>query len=390
MKAILQRLLTYRGLPDLGLGSRGQARATLIFTRPFLVMHYASELYTARVALGLALDLGWEFKLRHGATVTELIDGFAPQSQIPAEWMLSFLVEEKLLRQERDRYFLDGEPNLDLSEIRAFAAAEAPGHEANFDLLDAVRRQIKPFFTDGKSGESLLFDLAVFPIWLAFFRNENLVYLPNNLLTIIALEEALKPGSRILELGGGAGSFSQLLAQNAAEFGYLSQIESYRFTDIAPSFLRKAQRELREKAPGLPLSFSHLDINRPFEAQGLEEGAFDVIVGVNVAHVAVDLQETLEGLRGLLAEGGRLVLGECIKSNLDQPIYMEFFFKFLKSFTDVHLDPVLRPAHGFLTPEIWEKALLAAGFRSVRRIPDTRKMMSQFPSFYLGALAAER
>lgn len=379
-------------LPDLGLGERAQGQASRLFTRSFLALHTASELYTARVVMALALDLGWGPLLRRGATLEGLLatGGLHPQSRIPAEWMLPFLAEKGLLRREADRYFLEGEPDLDLTEIRAYAKREAPGHDSNFDLLDAVLHSVKPYFLDGKPGEQLLFAPDIFPLWLSYFRNENLGYVFNNLMTLFALREALAPDSCILELGGGVGSFAQMLAQDGAEGGYLGHIADYRFTDVAPTFLRKAQRELRGNAPGLPLSFSLLDINRPFPEQGLVETSLDAIVGINVVHVAVDLQEALRRLRALLKPGGRLILGECMKPDLGRPIFLEFYFKFMKGFTGVHLDPELRPCSGFLTPELWEKALLAAGFSRVRHIPDTRALMNQLPEFYVGALVAEQ
>ncbi len=389
MQLIEERLRHLDGPPDLGLGERAQSQVSVLFTRPFLALHSATEIYTSRVVLALALALGWESKLRNGATLDELIEGFASQSRIVAEWMLLFLSEEGLLHREGERYFLGGEPVLDLTEIRAFADAEAPGHSANFELLDAVLRQVKPFFTEGRSGEQLLFDLTVFPLWIAFFRNENLSYYPNNLFTLIALRECLPEAARVLELGGGAGSFAQLLARDGAEAGYLDRIAEYRFTDIAPAFLRKAQRDLRERAPVLPFTFGALDINKPFETQNLGDGLFDVIVGVNVLHVAVDLQDALRRLRSQLKPGGRLIVGECMKPDFARPIYNEFFFKFMKGFTEVTLDPELRPCGGFLTPEIWEKALLAAGFSRVRQVPNIRAVMDLYPMFYVGALIAE-
>ena len=131
-------------------------------------------------------------------------------------------------------------------------------------------------------------------------------------------------------MGSGSGSFARLLYQDAVEGGQLDRIAEYRFTDITPTFLRKAQRELPGALSGLPLRFSHLDLNRDLLAQGLTEGSFDAIVGVNVFHVAQDLQETLARVRRLLAPGGRLILGECLKPDLAHPIYLEFFFKFMK------------------------------------------------------------
>lgn len=388
MDEIATLLEGFRGLPDLGLGPRSQAQIEEQFTRPFLALHRTCDLYAARVALILMLELGWEARLRAGATLDELVAGLAAQSRGPAEWMLTFLGEEGLLSKREDRYFLEGEVTVSLKELREIAEAHYPGQGVNFDLFDAIHDRILPFFTEGKPAEPLLFDLALMPLWLAYFANENRLYRPNNLLTVAALREGLPSGARILEVGSGSGSFARLLYDDAVEGGYLDRIAEYRFTDITPTFLRKAQRELPGTLAGLPLRFAHLDLNRDLLAQGLTEGSFDAIVGVNVFHVAQDLLETLARVRRLLAPGGRLILGECLKPDLEHPIYLEFFFKFMKTFMEVNLHPELRPVPGFLTPEIWQKTLLAAGFTAVRSVPDTRVVMATMPMFYVGALEA--
>lgn len=374
--------------PDLALlGPLGPEIARL-FTQPFLVLHRASGLYTARTCLLLLFDLGWEARLRDGTTLDGLCEGLPAQARKPLAWMLPFLASEGLLRRTGDRYALEGRPDLDLAGLREWAEAEAPGHGSNFDLLDGVRSHIRPFFTEGKNGDSLLFDLALFPLWLAYFRNGNLGYFPNNWLTLLALREGLPEDARILELGGGAGSFAQLVAQQGAEAGWLHRIADYRFTDVAPAFLRRAQRDLKTTAPGLPLGFQALDMNRPLGDQGIEAASLDAIVGINVLHVAQDLEGTLRDLRSRLKPGGRLVLGECLKPDLDTPLYLEFFFSFIKSFTEVTLDPRWRPRHGFLTPEAWDEALRHAGFTRVEHTPPPRPLMDLHPSFTVGALSA--
>ncbi len=388
LRALEERLARSGTLPDLGLGPGAQAHCQGLFTRPFLALHAACELYAARVAYDLSGDLGWHPALRAGATLEACLAGLHPQSRGPAAWMLDFMADEALLRREGDRYFLDGEPGFTTAALRAEAEAACPGSGVNFDLLDTIRRQVPPFFHEGRAGEGLLFDLSTLPLWLAYFSNRNPEYHPNNVFACLALKDGLPEGARVLELGAGAGSFAELVASDGAREGWLGRIADYRFTDFAPTFLRKAQRELRDRAPGLPLSFQAFDLNRPFADQGLAPGSFDAVVGINVVHVARDLGETLRSLRALLAPGGRLVLGECLKPDLGKPIYLEFFFKFVKSFNDVALDPELRPAAGFLTPEAWEKALRHAGFGTVQRFPDTRALMRAFPTFYVGALAA--
>jgi len=383
-QAIAAKHATHGTLPDMGLGPVLQARCAEVFSAATLRLHLACELYAARVAFDLAGDLGWHGRLRAGATLDECLAGLHPQSRIPGAWMLEFLLHANWLEVREGRYRLIHEPTFSAADIRAVAEADSPDQGVNFDLLDAVRRQIPPFFTEGRPGEQLLFDLGTLPLWLAYFSNRNQEYLPNNLFALFALEDGLPEGARVLEIGAGAGSFAELLSGEA----WRSRIAEYRFTDVSPTFLRKAQRELAARAPGLPFAFQSFDVNQPFEAQGLTAGGFDAIVGINVLHVARNLPEALGRLRTLLAPGGRLVIGECLKPDLATPIYLEFFFKFIRSFTEVDLDPVLRPAPGFLTPEAWEALLANAGFHPVRRYPDTRVMMQSLASFYVGALGA--
>lgn len=375
---------------DLSLEIPADCGGEELFTKPFLILHAVSDIYTARTALGLAFDLGWDEPLRRGVSVDELLEGFHPPSRVPAVWILQFLVEKGLLLQEGSRYRMEGSPALDLQELREIAEREAPGHLQNLDLLDAVRSHVRPYFTEGKSGEACLFDLEVFPLWLDYFRNENILYRSNNLFALAALRRSLQPGFRILELGGGAGSFAQLLSRMGANTGELAHIADYRFTDIAPTFLRRAQRGLKDLAPGIPFSFSSLDINRPLDHQGLAGLTFDAIVGINVLHVAKRLPETLQDLKQHLVSDGRLILGECLKPDLSRPIYLEFFFQFMASFTEVETDPILRPTHGFLTPEAWIRILESAGFRDVHDIPRVRTLMDRFPAFYVGAFSATR
>lgn len=384
-----QILESLGGPPDPDLLGPHAAELAGTFTRPFLLLHRVSELYTAGTALLLLLDLGWGDRLRAGTTLEALCDGLPAQARLPLAWMLPFLAQEGLLAERDGRYHLEGSHGVDLSGLRALAEAEAPGHGANFDLLDGVRTHIRPFFTEGRPGEGLLFDLALFPLWLAYFRNDNLVYRPNNLFALLALRDGLPEGARILELGAGAGSFARLLAVQARAEGWLGRIAEYGFTDVAPAFLRKAQRELAADTPGLPLRFQPLDLNRPLGDQGVAPASLDAIVGINVVHVARNLETTLRDLRSRLRPGGRLVLGECLKTALDRPIYLEFFFSFISSFTSVELDPRWRPVHGFLTPEIWTEALLHAGFRNIRSVPPLRPLMDRCPSFNAGALSAE-
>jgi len=153
-----------RAAPSLDLLGPHGSEIARFFTRPFMVLHRASAIYTARICLLLLLDLGWEARLRAGATHADLCADLPEQTRKPLAWMLPFLGVEGLLQRNGEAYSLHGEPDLDLAGIRAAVEAEVPGHAVNFDLLDGVRSHILPFFTEGRAGEGLLFDLALIPL----------------------------------------------------------------------------------------------------------------------------------------------------------------------------------------------------------------------------------
>ncbi|MBK9797770.1 MAG: hypothetical protein IPP58_15025 [Holophagaceae bacterium] len=110
-----------------------------LFTRPFLLLHRVSAMYTARTCLLLLFDLGWEARLRAGTTLAALCAELPAQARKPLAWMLPFLATEHLLEREGDSFTLRGEPDLDLVGLREAVEFEAPGHGPNFDLLDGVR-----------------------------------------------------------------------------------------------------------------------------------------------------------------------------------------------------------------------------------------------------------
>jgi len=82
-------------------------------------------------------------------------------------------------------------------------------------------------------------------------------------------------------------------------------------------------------------------------------------------------------------------VSECVKPGAHPPpSYVDFIFNFLTSFTNVSLDPVLRPTHGFLSPAAWRASFTAAGFREVTLVPDVDAVAARYPKFFVGAIVA--
>jgi SAM-dependent methyltransferase len=319
----------------------------------------------------------------------------ARSSVVPVDWMLRHLAARGLLavddggarrfRAERALVTLDPAP----------VVAEQRGHDPaclpSYVLAETVARDYPAFLVGTRSGEEILFQPARLPLWVGYFSNDNPLYAISNRVGAAALEAWSGPGPlRILELGGGLGSGAIAVLERLGTTGRLADLEAYRFTELVPAFLRRAQRFRERFADPSFLTFAPLDMNRPFEAQGVAPESVSVVYAVNTLHVAHDLAFTLAEVRRALEPGGRVVVSECIRPTPGQTLYPEFVFNLLETFRAPKLHPGYRPTGGFLTPEQWTQALEASGFVDVRVLPDIARIRDVVSNFYVAAIAGLR
>ncbi|WP_424186620.1 SDR family NAD(P)-dependent oxidoreductase [Actinokineospora sp. G85] len=159
----------------------------------------------------------------------------------------------------------------------------------------------------------------------------------------LATERAAS-GLRVLEIGGGTGITTGEVVRELADDG---RGHRYVFTDISEAFVAHAARRHGE----LPwFSTARLDIGEPPAEQGLDSGAFDIVIAANVLHATGELHRTLEHARSLLAPGGLLLLAEITTPTLD----------FAMSY-GLLMGPVTDPdrtrSAPFLSRERWEDTL---------------------------------
>ena len=263
-----------------------------------------------------------------------------------------------------------GDPDRAESAARALDPRSLPA----FAVVRAMVEHVPEFLRGEKTGEDILFAPARLPLWFDYFSNDNLLYQINNRLGAEAVARAL-PATRpatLVEIGGGSGSAALAVGERLARDAQLPRIARYVFTEIVPTFLRRAERTIRARFPELRADFLRLDMDRDFAAQGLEPGIADVVYAVNTIHIARDLGSTLARMRDTLRPGGVAVFSECVRPFPNQPIYVEFVFNFLENFTGVATDARTRPNHGFLTPENWRARLRGGRLRKAGRPPRRR------------------
>lgn len=352
--------------------------------------------YVARLSLQIFRSTGLDRACARGATLDEAMAraGLVPEiAAIPGAWLLAIVaargwIDCAPLADGRRRYTsARALPHLDPAEIEAQQKAHDPSCLPAYRIA-AIAAEHYPVVLRGElSGEEAVFAPDRIGAWLDYFSNANPSYAIANAIGAIAAARAFSPdGGSILELGGGLGSGAEALLARLHESG--ATFDAYRFTEISPQFLRRAKKNLAGKYPDDNISFGWLDIDRPFAASGVEPGAYALIYGVNVLHVARDLAATFAEIRTALAPGGALVIAECVRPFAGQPIYVELVFNLLASFRDPVLVPAWRPNGGFLTPEQWCAALSANGFADVALYPDIIALRDRYPEFVIASLTA--
>jgi len=360
-----------------------------------LVARYADDL-----ALDLARRLNLAPALARGASTAELASGlsFADSFRPALESLLGRLAAAGELERSPcgcgAAVWVAPRPlrEPELAELRARGLELDPAMAPSLDLLDAAAAAYPAVAAGLTTGEHELFSAGRIALWLGYFSNRNPVYALNNLQTAVVAARRLgaRPGARVLEVGGGAGSFSVALLEELDRQGRLADLALYDFTEPSPFFRRRGERELHARFPGVALRARGLDIDLPYEEQGPVDGPYDLAVGVNVLHVARDLVATLTRLREALRPGGWLVAGECLRLFPDQPVPADLVFQIFRSFTEVSTDPELRPSHGFLEPSSWRRALAAAGFEEVSVVPDLDRIRDLYPRFFAGVVLGRR
>jgi SAM-dependent methyltransferase len=319
------------------------------------------------------------------------------RARAPVEWMLRRLSHRGVLEQSDGdggpRFRLRAEiPELDPAAVREEQRREDATWMPSYVLAETVAQDYPAFLRGTRTGEEILFSPTRLRLWVDFFSNDNPLYAVNNVVGAGAALEWMPPGPlSIVELGGGLGSGAAALLDGLRRGGRWPEIHEYRFTELIPAFLRRGQQALQARFPDASfVKFGALDMNLPFEQQGVPPRSASLVYAVNTLHVARDLDRTLREIFQTLAPGGRLVFAECIRTTSAQAIYVEFVFNLMETFRAPVLNSTYRPNGGFLTPEQWRAAMEAAGFVDVALLPDIVAMRSRFPDFNVGAVGAMR
>ncbi|HJQ73463.1 MAG TPA: class I SAM-dependent methyltransferase [Gaiellaceae bacterium] len=347
--------------------------------------------YAAQTAIGLVDGLGLAPGLATPTTVAALADvaGLVPGFRNTLSWLLELLAGAgAVVRDSAGRFRLtDDRPVSALGALRNAILDADPSYAPSLALFDEAAAVYPRVARGETSGEHALFRRAA--LWFAYFSNANGYYAINNRVASAAAAARLPLGARVVEVGAGLGSATEAFLERLRATGDLPRLVTYRATEPVPLFRRRAERTLAAAWPEVPLAFAALDLNRPWSEQDVAPGTADLVWGVNVFHLARDLDAVLREARGALGPGGWLVVGEGLRPAPGVPVGVELPFRLLESFTDVGLDPARRPTPGFLTAEQWLDAVGRAGFARPTLVPDAIGVRATYAGFFSAAICAQ-
>ncbi len=281
-------------------------------------------------------------------------------------FFLQILSDDAIIRVEGDtiEFLKSRDEVINPDTLKRRAEERYPEFKAMFGAFD----HFVPYYRAALSGEieavSVLFpDGQAGPLQevvkntVEHTRHRQYMLMVKEILAKMLRESAGKK-LRILEIGGGAGVLTKLIAPVL-----INQNVEYYFTDIGKSFVMKAEREAKESGLDF-MKFGIFDISSDPARQGFEPHSFDMIVELDVVHATRSVLDTLWRLKELLAPNGVMFFVETVKS----PRWSTMAYGLAEGWWYFE-DGDFRCDSPLLSLEKWEAVFRKQGFERVRSYP---------------------
>ena len=238
-----------------------------------------------------------------------------------------------------------------------------PKLDAYFDLLETCLRCYPDLLQGRIDHKEVMFPAGSGELVNRIYQGNLLVDLYNQQVARIVAEVAKthqRQGNsarplRIFELGAGTGGTSQFVL--AALQPYSQSVEYY-YTDIAPSFVKKAVRNFGDQYEFV--QFMPYDLEQSPETQGFAQGSIDVLFATNVVHATRHIGKSLASIKALMGRDGLLLLNEL---TLIQN-FSTLTFGLTPGWWAYEDESVRVPHSPVATVQSWQQSLLGAGYKA--------------------------
>ncbi|KAI4601070.1 putative PKS/NRPS-like protein biosynthetic cluster [Pestalotiopsis sp. 9143b] len=204
-------------------------------------------------------------------------------------------------------------------------------YKAVVDIIDGKADALEVLFRD-----NMLTDFYNFFDWIDY----------RGLLELLGHEN---PNLRVLEIGAGTGSTTEIILKNLKNSYGQRLYSTYFYTDISAGFFIKAKERFKDYAG---IEYRTFDVTRAPAEQGLEEGSFDLVLAGNVLHATPSLRETLTNVRKLLRP--------------QESKFVDYIMGLLPGWWLGEADG--RPKQPWVSPERWDEELRKTGFDGVESV----------------------
>ena len=287
--------------------------------------------------------------------------------------VIRFLKQEGIIQTAtgENRFELIRRPGLsdfDLKQEQAELASQHPAMTAHVELLTACLENLSAILTGVMPPTDVLFANASMKRLEGVYKDNPVMDFFNERVAdvveqFVCLKQKDLPRGqliRILEVGAGTG------ATSAAIFNRLQPFKDrvdYAYTDISKSFLMYGEQKYRHSAPYLRTAI--LDIERPFEEQGIRINHYDMVVAANVLHATRNIGNTLARVKSALKGNGLLVLNELSTHTL----FATLTFGLTDGWWLFEDSDIRLPGSPGLSSEQWKRVLAEERFYPVK-FPD--------------------
>ncbi|KAI1499235.1 hypothetical protein F5X99DRAFT_390720 [Biscogniauxia marginata] len=223
----------------------------------------------------------------------------------------------------------------------------------NLNLV--VARQLKRILVGEIDPLSVIFDSNMAEI---FYEDMFKTICDRRLAQYIELASHENPRLRILEVGAGTGGMTTHILSTLQDLEKQSggrRFANYTYTDLSPTFFEKASikwQDLEER-----MTFKILNLEHNVVDQGIDPGAYDLVIAGSVLHATADLEATIRNVRQTLRPGGRLVLLEAVAP---EKVITNFVFGLAPGWWNCVED--WRAWSPAIVEEKWDECLRANGF----------------------------